>query len=62
MSLAFRGEFLSVNDVCALLEQSEQVENLAHGSLLLHRLRHDSRGEVLLIQGPNGEFVLVSQS
>ena len=29
------------------------------GSMTLHFLRHDSEGEVLLVQGGNGEFAMI---
>ena len=53
------GQFINVGDACNLLDQCEEVQRQEEGGLSMHWLRHDTRGAVLLVQGSNGEFVLV---
>jgi hypothetical protein len=54
------GNFISLGDACNLLEQSVESRRMEHGGLSMHWLSHDTRGEVVLIQGANGEFALLS--
>lgn len=53
-------EFISMADACGLLDQCEvqrEVHNEA-GSMTLHFLRHDIRGDLILVQGANGDFAV----
>ena len=51
--------FLNVGEACSLLDQSEEIQVQQEGGMSLHWLRHDTRGEVLMVQGSNGEFALI---
>lgn len=53
------GEFIDVNEACALLERSPGAPHLQQGSLSLRLVNCDVRGEVLLIEGANGEFAVI---
>lgn len=54
------GNFISVGDACCLLEQSVEHKRMNSGGISMHWLTHDTRGNVVLVQGSNGEFALLS--
>lgn len=53
------GEFIEIDHAVRLMEESLQTAQLSRGSMSLHWLAHPSRGNVVLIQGANGEFALL---
>lgn len=58
-SRRIQANFVNVSDACGILDQSEEVNVEQSGGMSLHWLQNDTRGEILMVQGSNGEFVVV---
>ncbi len=56
------GRFITAGEACALLDQCEETSRMEMGSLSLHWLRHDTRGDLVMVQGGNGEFALIQSA
>lgn len=54
-----QANFISVSDACSILDQCEEKRVEQLGGMSLHWLQHDTRGEILMVQGSNGEFAVV---
>lgn len=55
------GELVSGDEAGRLLEKCRDQDTLQTGLLSLHHVHCDIRGNVVLIQGGNGEFAVVKQ-
>lgn len=54
------GEFISMDEACELLENGDAAKAQRDRTLSLHHVHCRRRGDVILIQGGNGEFAVVS--
>lgn len=52
-------EFVDVREACSLLERNEGASWMQQGALSARLVNCEERGQVVLIEGGNGEFMIV---
>lgn len=53
------GEFISMDEACRLIEQSQNATIVQRGGLSMRLVKCQRRGEAILVEGTNGEFALI---
>lgn len=53
------GEFIDVCEACTLLEKNEGAPCMQQGAMSMRLVTCEARGQVVLIEGANGEFAVI---
>lgn len=53
------GEYISMDEACQLIEQSQNAAVLRQGGMSMRLVKCQRRGEAILVEGSNGEFALI---
>ena len=54
------GEFISVDEACRLKEGSPDGAVQSKGTLTLHHVHCERRGNVILVEGGSGDFAVLN--